>query len=117
MVIRAPVVGSIPMTDFDMCLSSAAIENIVIDKIQEGFVFVVGGKGYKCSRVMAEFLSPRVCLSHSVDPSIAEYIVSNPHSGDEFKSFMSLGSGSTIPITIVSGIREFNNLYFTYGTF
>jgi hypothetical protein len=63
------------MTDFDVCLSSAAIKNIVTDNIQENLMFVVSGKGYNFPRIMAEFLSPRICLSHSVDPSIAKYVV------------------------------------------
>jgi hypothetical protein len=54
---------------------------------------------YKCPRILAEFLSPRVCLSHSIDQSIAEYVVEASNSNDQFKLFLSLGSGSTIPIT------------------
>jgi hypothetical protein len=77
-------VGSKPVTNFDVCLTSAASKNIVIDKIEENFVFVVRGESHKCSRLVAEFLSPRVWLSHPVDPSIAEYIVQNPDSNDEF---------------------------------
>jgi hypothetical protein len=51
------IVGSIAMTDFDMGLSSAAMNNIVMGKIQEDFAFVVGGEGYKFLRILAEFLS------------------------------------------------------------
>jgi hypothetical protein len=103
------------MTDFDVCLSSRAIKNIVVDKIQENFEFVVGVERYKCAPIIAEFLSPRICLSHSVDPSIAEFIVQNPDFNDEFKLFLSLGSGSTIRVTkanrdfFVSLSREFGN--------
>jgi hypothetical protein len=68
------IVRPSPMTDFDVCLSPAAIKNIVLEQIQEEFLFVVGGQRYKCPRIVAEFLSPRVLLSHSVDPSIAEYV-------------------------------------------
>jgi hypothetical protein len=103
------------MTGFDVCLSSAAIQNIVTDQIQEDFEFVVGGQEYKCSRIIAEFLSSRVRVSHSVDPSIAEYFVETSDSNDEFKLFMSLGSGSTIRVTkanldfFASLSREFHN--------
>jgi hypothetical protein len=64
---------------------------------------------------MAEFVSPRVCLSHFVDPSIAEYIVEAQDSKDEFHLFLSLGSGSTIAVTqanlnfFLSLSREFGN--------
>jgi hypothetical protein len=34
-VLYRSIVGTIPMSDFDVCLSSAAIRNIVTDKIQE----------------------------------------------------------------------------------
>jgi hypothetical protein len=67
------IVGSVPSTGFDMCLISAAMKNIIHNNIEENFVFVAGGNKYKCSRINAEFLSSRVLLSHSVDPSIAEY--------------------------------------------
>jgi hypothetical protein len=87
------------MTAFGVCLSSAAIKNMVVNQIQEDFEFVVGGHGYKCARILAEFLSPRVCLSHSVDQSISEYVVEASDSNDQFKLFLSLGSGSAIPIT------------------
>jgi hypothetical protein len=87
------------MTAFGVCLSSAAIKNMVVDQIQEDFEFVVGYHGYKCPRILAELLSPRICLSHSVDQSIAEYFVEASDLNDQFKLFISLGSGSTISIT------------------
>jgi hypothetical protein len=103
------------MNDFDLGLRAAAIMNIVIDDIQEDFVFVVGGQSYKCPRVRAEFLSPRLCLSHSVDPSITEYVDQNSDFNDEFRLFLSLGSGSIIRVPKVrvdfflSLSREFGN--------
>jgi hypothetical protein len=60
-------------------------------------------------------LSPRVGLSHSVDPSISEYVVQNRYSNDEFQLFLTLGSGSTIRVTqanlefFLSLSREFGN--------
>jgi hypothetical protein len=87
------------LTDRDVCLSSAAIKNITIDNIQDTFEFVVGGQEYQCPRVLAGFLSPRVCLYHSVDPSITEYVAKTPDFNGEFHSVISLGSGSAIPIT------------------
>jgi hypothetical protein len=86
------------MTDFDVCVSSAAIKNIVVDQIQEEFEFVVRGQRYKCPHIIAELLSPRVCLSHSVDQSIAEYFVEASDSNDQFQFFMPLGSGSRIRV-------------------
>jgi hypothetical protein len=60
------------MNHFALCLSSAAIKNMVLDQIQEAFEFIVDGQGYKCPPIIAEFLSPRVSLPHSVAASIAE---------------------------------------------
>jgi hypothetical protein len=103
------------MSDFDVCLSSAAMTNIVLDKIEENFVLVVGSQEYECPCIVAEFLSSRVCISHAVDPSIAEYIVQNPDSNGKFTLFLSLGSGSTIPVAqanldfFLSLAREFGN--------
>jgi hypothetical protein len=87
------------MTDFDVCLSSAAIQTIVTDKIEGEFEFLFGSQKYNCPRMMAEFLSARVRLSHSVDPSIAEYFVETSDLNDEFQLFLSLGFGSTIRVT------------------
>jgi hypothetical protein len=81
------------MTDFDVCLSLAATKNIILVEIQETFVFVRGGQGYKCPRIVAEFFSPRFCLSHSVD-RFAEQIVQNPDSKNEFKLLCSNVSAS-----------------------
>jgi hypothetical protein len=103
------------MADFDLCLSSTGVKNIVIDKIQENFEFVVGGEGYTCPRIISEVLSPRASLSHSVDSSIAEYVVETPDPNNEFQLFLSLGSGSTIRATqanlevLLSLSREFRN--------
>jgi hypothetical protein len=114
-VVYRPVKRARPMNHFDLGLSSAAIENIVIDTIQDDFAFVVGSQSYNCPRILAEFLSPRVYLSHSVDPSIAEYVVENQNSGGEFELFLSLGLDSTISITeanvdfFLSLSREFGN--------
>jgi hypothetical protein len=114
-VLVVSIVGSNPMIDFDVCLRSVAIQDILIDKIQDDFEFVVGGQRYKCPRFLATFLSPRICLSHFVDPSIAEYVVETSSTNDEFHLFMTLGSGSTIRVTpanflfLLSLSREFGN--------
>jgi hypothetical protein len=103
-----------PMTAFDVCLSPAAMKNIN-NNIQENFVFIVGGQRHKCPRILAEILSPRLSLFHSVDPSITEYVVQNQDLNGEFHLFMSLGSGSTIRVTtanlefFLSLSREFGN--------
>jgi hypothetical protein len=78
------------MTDFDVCLSSAAIQNIVTANIQEDFDFFVGGQKYSCRRVLVEFLSARVSPSHSVDPSIAEYFVETSDLNDQVQFFLSV---------------------------
>jgi hypothetical protein len=103
------------MTDVDVCLSSAAIKNIILDQIQKDFIFVVGCQMYKCPRSIARLLSPRVGLAHSVDPSIAEYFVETSDLDEQFKLFMSFGSGSRIRVTkanldfFICLSREFDN--------
>jgi hypothetical protein len=47
---------SIQETAFGLCLSSDAIENIILDQIQEDFEFIGGGQRYKCPRILAKFL-------------------------------------------------------------
>jgi hypothetical protein len=96
------------MTDFDLSLSSAALKNTVIGNIDENFVFIVSSEEYNCPRVISEFLSPRLCLSPSVDSLIDESIVKNPYSNHEFHLFLSFGTGSTIHLQGVNEIEEWN---------
>jgi hypothetical protein len=104
--------------DFDLCLTSTAMKNMVLAQIQEDFEFVVGCHRYQLPRIMAEILSSRVCLSHSVDPSIAEYALETSDFNDQFRFLMPLGSGSTVRVTkgnldpFLPFRREFGNSAF-----
>jgi hypothetical protein len=94
---------------------SIAIKNVILTQIQKDFEFIVGGQRYNYPRILADFLSTRVCLSHFVDAWIAEYFIETSDLNDHFKLFISLGSGSIIRVTkanldfFLSFSREFGN--------
>jgi hypothetical protein len=70
-----------------------------INIIQENFVFIVDGHGYDCPMIFADFFSPNICLQHSVDPSITEFIVETNDMHVNFGLFKSSLEGITIRVT------------------
>jgi hypothetical protein len=76
---------------------------------------VGNNNGQDCPQIVAEFLSPNVCLRDSVDPSITEYIVETKGVSGYFELFMSLCVRSTIQVTeanhafLLSLSRRFGN--------
>jgi hypothetical protein len=89
------------------------MRTVGINNIQDNFVFVVGGKMYDFPRIRAEFLSPRGCVQHWIDPSITEYIVETNDVNGYFAIFKLLSQGSAIRVTwanrafLLSLSREF----------
>jgi hypothetical protein len=79
-------------------LRATAMKNIGIRNIEGDFVFIVGGERYACPRIIAEFLSSRISLLGSVDPSNSEYVVETEDLSKQFKFFLSLGQGSTVRV-------------------
>jgi hypothetical protein len=57
----------------------------------------VGWKRYECPGIIAPFISPKVCLLHSLDPSITEYTVEIDDLHNQFPLFVALARGS-IPV-------------------
>ena len=57
------------MSKQSIILSSAGLKNVIIDK-EEEFVFKIGKKELKMSKIFAEFISPRVSHIHQCDPTI-----------------------------------------------
>jgi hypothetical protein len=86
------------MSGVALTLSSAGMQNVGLSDIQGEFVFVIGDTRHTCPRGIAQFLSPTVCLQHSADATIAEYVVETNDKSGQFQLFMSLGQGSSIQI-------------------
>jgi hypothetical protein len=86
------------MTHLEIALSLAGTKDPIIGDVQGAFVFVVGGERFNCSRIVAQFLSQRICNSHRIDPSITEYVIDTLDLKEEFKLFLSLSEGSTVRV-------------------
>jgi hypothetical protein len=103
--------------DFDVARSLKQMRTVGVNDIEDNFTFVVGGKTYDSSRIIAELVLPTACLGHSVDPSITNYIVETNDCNGNFELFQSLCTGSTIRVTeanrvfLLSLSREFGNFY------
>jgi hypothetical protein len=87
------------MTSLELSLSPPAIRNVRIDDIQEDFVFLVGEQKFSCPAPIARVVSRQICLQHSIDTSISEYVVQTKDGKDQFASFLSLFSGAAIQVT------------------
>jgi hypothetical protein len=66
--------------------------------IDSDFCFVVGSEELSCSRLVADFLSPRVKWSHWVDPTTEMYVIDTVASKSQFESFLALGHGSSLTV-------------------
>jgi hypothetical protein len=75
------------------------MKTVGINSIPENFVFIVDGHRYDCPTIFADFFSPNICLQHSVDPSITEFIVETKDMHANFELFKSLLEGATIRVT------------------
>jgi hypothetical protein len=63
------------------------------------FTFVVGHQPYNCSRVVADFLSPKISRLHEVDPSIDRIELRTADDSKQFEHFLSLATGQSIELT------------------
>jgi hypothetical protein len=74
---------------FDVCLSSAVIQNIVTDHIQEDFEFFVDSQRSNCARIMTEGLSARV-------PHAVEFPLKEAESLDGIMSYLTRKHGGNV---------------------
>jgi hypothetical protein len=76
---------------------------------------MVGKQRYSCPRSIARLLSRTICVQHSIDASIKEYVVETKDPEDQFPLFHLFGLGGTIQISketrpfLFSLSRELNN--------
>jgi hypothetical protein len=62
-VIVGSIVMSSQMSDFGVSLSWAAIKNVVIEKMQEDFAFIVGDKWYNCASIISRFVPSNLVVA------------------------------------------------------
>lgn len=65
-----------------IAFNTSSILNIPLQKYEEDFTFVVNGKYFKTSRVVADLLSSKVVQLHFSDPTLNEYSFQTNQNGD-----------------------------------
>ena len=65
-----------------IAFNTSSILNIPLQKYEEDFTFVVNGKYFKTSRVVADLLSSKVVQLHFSDPTLKEYSFQTNQNGD-----------------------------------
>lgn len=65
-----------------IAFNTSSILNIPLHKYEEDFTFVVNGKYFKTSRVVADLLSSKVVQLHFSDPTLNEYSFQTNQNGD-----------------------------------
>lgn len=76
----------------EFALSQKNIHNLPFDKYQRDFTFIVNGKKYSTSRIVADLLSPIIAQNHFNDSSNEEFVIKiDPETKDDyFKEFLEL---------------------------
>ena len=77
-------------------LDTENIKNVPFNLYEKDFIFVVDGRTYLTSRIIADLLSPLVCKLHYTDRTVNEFIIdmktmnTNSNENDYFTEFLSL---------------------------
>lgn len=93
------------MTSFNFSLNIDNIKDIPFDKYFKDFTFIVDGKRYETSRIIADILSPTIRKNHFNDSSCHEFVINARKNGfkedseiDYFKDFLQLSSLQEIEV-------------------
>ncbi|KAK8880578.1 hypothetical protein M9Y10_003258 [Tritrichomonas musculus] len=70
-------------------LQTSSILHIPIQNYEQDFTFIVNGKEYPTSRIVADLLSPKISRLHIIDPTIKEYWI-NPKTLGDFNNILAL---------------------------
>lgn len=63
-------------------LHTNSIIEVPLIQYDNNFTFIVNGKEFKTSRIIADLLSPRICQIHSFDPTIDTFTISTYYKGN-----------------------------------
>jgi hypothetical protein len=72
------------MTEFSVTLSSAGFANVDLGGRDDDFEFIVEGSRFRCSRLAASFLSPKIAKLLLVDRTMNCYSIRTVWSGGIF---------------------------------
>jgi hypothetical protein len=77
-------------------LSAKGLSLIPLNNHEKDFTFSIGGREYICPSFITEFLSPLLCELCRNDSTIHDFHITTTDCEDSFKSFLSLGYGSSV---------------------
>lgn len=86
-------------------LSTNGLKNINFSDYQNQFTFIVNGKSFKCSRIIADFLSPKVAQLHFTDISASKLIIDTQTKTGNFEQILNLAFGGEIVVNEIN--RDF----------
>ena len=69
-----------------------------IDQYQKDFTFIVNGKRYSTSRIIADLLSPIITNNHFNDSTNEEFIINTSNDDDYFDDFLELAQFKKITL-------------------
>jgi hypothetical protein len=92
-------------SETEFVLSASGLANIPESESRNDFEFVVGNSRYRCSTLIADFLSPRLCRLHSIGETIRSFLISTKDDFSQFEDFLKLGRG--FPLSITDSNRQF----------
>jgi hypothetical protein len=87
------------MTELFISLSTNGLRNIQRMLYPNDFVFIIGDQKVSCPSFIAEFLSPRISLFRSADPTVQEFVVDVSDGAMIFSEFVCLAEGSPFQVT------------------
>jgi hypothetical protein len=88
-------------------LSANGLRQVPLHRYTNDFTFVVDSSRYECPRIVADFLSPRICQLHLLDFTADEFLIETKDPNHEFGNFLQLGHGR--PIVVSDSARAFYN--------
>ncbi|OHT16619.1 hypothetical protein TRFO_13030 [Tritrichomonas foetus] len=94
-------------------LSHDLFRNLNFDSYERDFTFFVGSKEFKCNRIIADLISPKVKQNHQIDPTLDSFNVSDECDfEDDFEMIISLGEGKSINTDEI----DYNNLEILFNS-
>lgn len=63
-------------------LLPSRIINVPLQEYENNFTFIVNGRKFKTSRIIADILSPKICHNHLIDELLDEFVINTRYEGD-----------------------------------
>lgn len=86
-------------------LTTNGLKNINFSDYQNQFTFIVNGKSFTCSRIIADFISPRVAAMHFSDVAASEIVINTKSKIGNFDQVLNLAFGGEIQVNEIN--RDF----------